>query len=120
MTTSRILRYSLAALFFWFGFQQITSPDHWTVFLPEWTGYFPIPGEMLVRLNGWSEMIGAVFLITGTFVKPISVVLALHLFLIAVEVKGAIGMRDAILGMTCIALAFTNKDSWTIDSLSQK
>lgn len=117
--SSRILRYSFAILFLWFGFQQLMGPEKWISFLPVWTGYVPIPAEILIRLNGWFEIIGAFFLLTGTFVKQISVLLALHLFAIALETGGAIGMRDGILAMMGIALAFAPTDSWTVDAVSK-
>lgn len=118
--TSRILRLSWAILFLWFGAQQLFHSSVWVGFLPQWTGYIPIPGEMLVQINGWLEIIGALFLISGTFIRPIALILALHLFMIAFDARGAIGMRDATLGMMGLALVFAPSDPWTIDALSKK
>jgi uncharacterized membrane protein YphA (DoxX/SURF4 family) len=111
----KVLRYSWALLFVWFGYQQLTDPSVWVGYLPVWTGYFPIPGEMLVQLNGWSEIIAAAFLILGIFVRPVAVLLSLHLFGIAVVAGGATGVRDAALACAGLSLALSESDDWTID-----
>lgn len=111
-----ILRWSFAALFFWFGSQQLFSPASWVGFLPEFTGYFPIPGEMLVQLNGWLEIVCAFMLLIGLYTRIIAAFLALHLFGIAFTTGGAIGVRDTVLGMIGIALALSPTDDWALDA----
>jgi len=111
----RILRYSFVVLFLWFGVQQLMDPGIWVGFLPTWTGYLPIPGEMLVQLNGWFEIIAAIALAAGLFTRWIALILGLHLFMIAWEAGGAIGMRDLILGMIGVTLFFSEPDEWTLD-----
>jgi len=114
----KILRYAWAALFFWFGFQQLSDPSTWVGFLPVWTGYFPIPGEMLVQLNGWLEIIGALFLLIGAFIRPVAIILSLHLFAIAIAAGGAIGVRDFVLALMGVTLAVADPDDWTLDKRS--
>jgi uncharacterized membrane protein YphA (DoxX/SURF4 family) len=111
----KILRYGWVILFLWFGVQQIMNPGAWVGFLPAWTGYFPIPGEILVQLNGWMEIIGASFLLIGAFVRPVAIILSLHLFVIAAAAGGAIGVRDFVLALMGVALAAAGPDDWTID-----
>jgi len=115
-TSRQILRYSLALLFIWFGCQQIFEPAVWLGFLPEWTGYLLVPREMLVRANGWFEIMAAIFLAVGVFTRPTALILSLHLFSIAAETGGAIGVRDSVLAMASLALAASEPDSWTVDS----
>ena len=115
-----LLRYSLAALFLWFGWQQLANPSSWAVFLPSWTGYFPIPTEMLIRLNGWLEIIGALFLILGAFTRVVAGILALHLLAIAISIGGSIGVRDGALALACLALALSAPDKWTLDQTIKK
>lgn len=110
-----ILRWSFAALFFWFGSQQLLQPADWIGFLPEFTGYFPIPAEMLVQLNGWLEVVCAFMLLIGVYTRWVAGFLALHLFGIALTAGGAIGVRDAVLGMMGVALAMSPADDWTFD-----
>lgn len=111
-----LLRWSLVALFVWFGFQQLVSPSDWVGFLPEWTGYFPIPGEMLVQLNGLFELILATLLFIGVYTRVSAALLGVHLLGIAITAGGAIGVRDAALAMATIALALSEPDQWTLDA----
>ena len=111
----KILRYSWVLLFLWFGWQQMINPGAWTAFLPEWTGYFPIPAEMLIQLNGWLEIIGAILLLFGAYIRPVAIILSLHLLGIAITAGGAIGVRDFILAMMALSLAVAEPDDWAID-----
>lgn len=110
-----LLRYSLAALFLWFGWQQLADPALWIGFLPEWTAYFPVPGEMIVRLNGWLEIVGAFFLIIGIFTKLAAWILGLHLLAIALATGGALGVRDGVLALACFSLALASPDHLTLE-----
>lgn len=114
--SSVIIRLSLALLFLWFGVQQLLHPDAWTVYLPPWTGYLPVPGTMLVRLNGWMEVVLGAAMAAGLFVRAASAVLGAHLLLIALSVGGAVGARDLALAATTLALALSAPDAWTIDA----
>ena len=110
-----LLRYAIVLLFLWFGWHQLIDPGAWVTYLPQWTGYFPVPGEMLVQLNGWMELVLAVLLAFGWFVRPVAAFLALHLFGIAVTVMGAIGMRDFVLGLATVVLAMNPPDAWALE-----
>lgn len=111
-----ILRYSWALLFFWFGFAQLTDAASWVIYLPEWTGYLPIPGEMLVQINGLLEVCCATLLALGIHTRIIAGFLGFHLLGIAASVGGATGVRDAALGAVGIALALQTPDTLTLDS----
>lgn len=115
-----ILRWAWVALFLWFGTQQLMHPASWVGLLPEWTGYMPIPGEMLIQLNGWLEVCLAIALFLGCYTRFVSAVLALHLFGIAGTVGGATGVRDATLGTVGIALTLSEPDTWTLDQRFRK
>lgn len=114
-----MLRYAFALLFFWFGFAQLTDATSWIIFLPEWTGYFPIPAEMLVRINGLFEICAAVLLTLGVYTRVIAGFLALHLLGIAISIGGATGVRDAALAAMGAALALQAPDSLTLDAKKQ-
>lgn len=111
-----VLRYSFALLFFWFGFAQLTDATNWVIYLPEWTGYFPIPGEMLVQINGLLEICCAVLIALGIYTRIIAAFLALHLFGIAASVGGAVGVRDAALAAVGVSLALQIPDALTLDA----
>ena len=110
------LRLSLAALFLWFGFQQWTHPDAWVSFLPDWIGYLPVPPNLFIMLNGWSEIVGALALLLGVWVRPVSILLGLHLLGIAATAGGPIGVRDAVLALASIALGLSPADRFTVDT----
>lgn len=116
--SSAAIRYTVVLLFLWFAIAQLINPGMWTTFLPEWTGYFPIPGEILVRLNGLAELLLAILLAAGVYTRIVSGLLGLHLFMIAITAGGAIGVRDAALAFVAFALAGTPADKWTVDNHS--
>lgn len=115
-TSSLMVRYAFAVLFFWFGIQQLLAPSMWVSFLPAWAGYFPMPGLMLVQFNGWFEIVFAVLLALGGFTRFVAAVLSLHLLGIAVSAGGTIGMRDFALSIMGGALVFSRPDDWTLDA----
>lgn len=100
----------------WSAIQQIVDPGIWVGYLPTWTGYLPIPGEMFVMLNGWSELVLAALLAAGCFTRVISIVLGLHLPGIAWTAGGAVGVRDATLAVRLWALAAGKTDIWMLDA----
>lgn len=110
-----IIRLAYCALFFWFGTSQLIDPGAWTSFLPEFVGYIPIPGEMLVRFNGWAEVVAATMLLLGCYTRLVAGFLGAHLLAIALTVGGAIGVRDGVLGLTVLSFVFSKPDEWTLD-----
>ncbi len=116
LTSRVLLRWSWALLFVWFGVQQLIDPGAWISFLPVWTGYFPIPAEMLIQLNGWLELCLAILLLLGNYTRFTATLLALHLAGIAITAGGAIGVRDAALAMVGASLALSKPDEWTLDA----
>ena len=112
---SRLARYTAVGLFLWFGFAQILNPAPWLAFLPDWTGYFPIPGEMLVQWNGWLEVILAFVLLMGVYTRVIAAILGIHLFLIGLSVSGPTAVRDIALSLFVLSIAFQKPDAWTVD-----
>lgn len=115
-----VLRWSWALLFVWFGTQQLMHPSQWVAFLPVWTGYFPVPAEMLIQLNGWMEVCLAGLLILGCFTRISAIILAGHLAMIAASVGGAIGVRDAALAAAGVSLALSGPDEWSLDAKFNK
>lgn len=111
-----VLRLTFSALFYWFGIEQLTEAEEWVGFLPDWIGYLPIPGEMLVQLNGLFEVVCATALLIGVYTRWIAGFLAIHLFGIALSAGGAIGVCYAALGMMGVVLAMSESDPWTLDT----
>lgn len=111
----KILRYSFAFLFLWFGSMQLMHPLDWIGFLPVWTGQLPLAPATLIILNGCFEIMAGILLAIGLFSRWVALLLCLHLAYIAYAVGDAIGMRDIFLAMTGSALVFCRAEPGTVD-----
>ena len=110
-----ILRYGMAVVFAWFGAKQLIDPSTWTAFVPAFTTNPWISPETIILLNGWMEVVGAALLLAGFWMRPVALVLGLHMLFISIETGGAIGMRDFGLTVACLAIASSTPDKWTLD-----
>jgi uncharacterized membrane protein YphA (DoxX/SURF4 family) len=110
-----VLRFGLAAVFAWFGAHQLWDPGDWVAYIPAFTANPWISPETIILLNGWTEVVGAVLLVTGFWTRPVAFVLGLHMLFIAIETGGAIGVRDFGLAVACVALALSTPDRFTLD-----
>lgn len=112
-----VLRLAMAGVFLWFGTAQLVNPNDWTGFLPEFllnTQYSP---NLFVFLNGLMEVILAVFLIPGIYVRFSALILSLHLFGIAWLVGiNPIGIRDAGLAFATLAVSLNGYDVLSLDT----
>lgn len=115
-----LIRFVISALFLWFGTQQLLDAGAWVGFLPEFSGYLPIPGEMLVQLNGLFEVVAGLMLFAGVYTRVVAFLLGAHLAAISLTVGGAIGVRDATLAAVTLALAWSAPDEYTYDQKQAK
>ena len=113
-----ILRYGLAVLFLWFGFSQLLDGINWVSWVPEWAvNLLHLPPAMIVLANGLLEVVGGSLLALGFFVRPVALVLALHLSVIVFEIGAtAIGVRDFGLTAATFALALLSPDKSSSDA----
>ncbi len=102
-----VLRLSLAGVFLWFGFSQLIDSLSWVGIVPQWAiNLSHLPPAMIVMLNGVFEITLGAALAMGFFVRIVSVLLALHLAVIAFEFGlKPTGIRDFGLTMATVALA---------------
>jgi uncharacterized membrane protein YphA (DoxX/SURF4 family) len=102
-----VLRYGLAAMFLWFGFSQLFDSVNWVSWVPGWAvELLHIPPAMIVLANGLFEVIAGALLAAGMFVRPVALLLAIHLAFITLEIGiSAIGVRDFGLTISTLALA---------------
>ncbi len=110
-----ILRLSLAFVFLWFGFSQLSNAALWISFVPEWATRFLSSGA-LVYLNGLFEIALGIMLAFGVLTRYVALILGLHLFVIAGSMGfSAIGVRDFGLSLVTISLFFLGNDqfSWS-------
>ncbi len=120
LTAQIVARYTTIGLFLWFGLAQIQNPGEWLAFLPEWTGYFPIPGEVLVGLNGWTEVVLALMLALGLYTRVVQIILGVHLFAIGLNVNGPTATRDIALALFILATSIEKPDPLTLDARLKK
>lgn len=108
-----VLRLGLAAMFLWFGFSQLFDSLNWVGYVPDWAvSLLHIPPAFIVMANGTLEVVAGALLAAGLLVRPVALILALHLIVITIEIGlTAIGVRDFGLTMATFALALlTTKD----------
>ncbi|HEX8591562.1 MAG TPA: DoxX family protein [Candidatus Paceibacterota bacterium] len=109
-----VLRYGLAAMFLWFGFSQLFDSLNWVSWVPEWaSNLLGIPPAMIVLANGLFEVVAGALLAANILVRPMAVLLALHLAMITVEIGlSAIGVRDFGLTIATTALALMHPSAF--------
>lgn len=103
-----VLRLGLSAVFLWFGFSQLLDGLSWVVWVPDWAvQLLHIPPAMIVLANGLFEVVAGALLALGLFVRPVSILLSIHLVIVVFDIGlTAIGVRDFGLMCAVIALAF--------------
>lgn len=103
-----VLRLGLAAVFLWFGFSQLMDSLQWVNIVPAWAvALIHLPPAMIVMANGLLEVFLGSLIALGFFVGPAAAILALHLFVIALDFGfSATGIRDFGLVFAVAALSF--------------
>lgn len=102
----RILRIGLALVFVWFGSQQLMDPSGWTRLVPDFVESV-ISKDKFIIANGLFDLIGGILLLLNVWVRWVAVLLAVHLFSIAINFGfSGNGVRDLGLGMASLALSF--------------
>jgi uncharacterized membrane protein YphA (DoxX/SURF4 family) len=106
------VRIGIALVLFWFGIQQLLTPENWTLFLPEWgTALLPIDPRVLVLINGGVEVIFGFFILLGIYLRISAVVIGLHLALIALSLGNTpSAIRDWGLAFAAFALFFSQAE----------
>lgn len=117
-----ILRIGLAIVFLWFGFSQLFDGISWVYLVPEWaSNLLHIPPAMIVLANGLVEVILGALLAMGFFVRPVALLLALHLALITIDMGfSATGVRDFGLTVATLSLFFLYAEQPLLQDQSSK
>ena len=112
-----VVRVGVSLVFLWFGSSQLSDVQAWTAWLPAWTAMLPIGAETLVRLNGSFEVLFGALLLLGFYIRPVALLLALHMFQIAFMMGyGEIGVRDFGLAMATTSVFLHGADRFTLDA----
>lgn len=107
-----ILRIGLALTIFWFGVSQLISPNNWIGYVPIYMdSIFPFFSlKTIVILNGIFETITALLLIFNKFTKIVSLLLAIHLIIIIIDLGFTeIGIRDFGILVGLVSLYLNSK-----------
>ncbi|MBI5797949.1 DoxX family membrane protein [Candidatus Woesearchaeota archaeon] len=116
-----VLRYTIAALFLWFGVNQLLNPGIWVAWLPDWltTTYFnPLS---IIIFNGSFEVLFGALLALGLFTRLSALLLSIHLFGIAFTIGyNDIGIRDTALALAALAVMFYGPGKYALDKVIKK
>ncbi|PIN89522.1 hypothetical protein COU57_06010 [Candidatus Pacearchaeota archaeon CG10_big_fil_rev_8_21_14_0_10_32_14] len=119
-----ILRISMALVFLYFGFSQMTSPDNWTGFVPQKiVDLTPFTATNIVMMNSVLELCLGLFLILGLYTRFSALILSLHLFGITTSLGFThLGVRDFGLAFATLVVFLNGKDDYCMDNkfLSKK
>ncbi|KKW46178.1 MAG: hypothetical protein UY96_C0008G0003 [Parcubacteria group bacterium GW2011_GWB1_56_8] len=111
-----LLRFTMAAVFVWFGTAQLLHSEMWVGFLPEFMLYTPIAPSTLVLVNGSAEIVLAVLLATGVYIRLSALILGLHLLGIAWNIGwNPTGMQDFGLALATLAISLRGDDFLSLD-----
>jgi len=113
-----VTRIGLAAVVIWFGAAQLFSPSSWTGMVPTWAVFIlNMTPEQIVHLNGYFEILAGALLAIGIFTRCLSFVLALHLFLITLNLGlSPSGVRDFGLSFALFSVALYGADKYSFES----
>lgn len=117
---SQILRYTIAAVFLYFGISQATNPANFIGYLPNFL-FESNMAQTIVLVNGIFEIIASILLIIGLKTKIVAWLLAIHLGAITFEMGFTqTGARDFGLTMATIIIALQGPDNWCLDYKMRK
>ena len=111
-----VLRLGLAAVVLWFGMNELMSPAAWASYVPEWaTSLSGLTPLTIVYLNGAFEVVAAILLALGVFVRTISFLLFAHLIVIVAEIGlNPTGVRDLGLAAGFLSLMLSGPDALSL------
>lgn len=116
-----VLRISMSLVFLYFGFAQISDPDSWTGFVPGFLTNTIITANNIVIFNGILELTLGIFLLIGLYIRFSSMILALHLFFIALSIGfNPLGIRDFGLAMASFAIFLNGPDYYSVDKVIER
>jgi len=117
-----LLRIGLSLVFLYFGYQQVTSPDNWVGFVPNFLSNLNnITPNNIVLMNGVIELILGTFLLIGLYTKFSSLILGLHLIGITFSMGfNQIAVRDFGLTVATFVVFLNGVDSWCLDKKFRK
>jgi uncharacterized membrane protein YphA (DoxX/SURF4 family) len=116
-----ILRIALSLVFLYFGFQQITSPENWIGYVPDFALIFGLTAQKIVFMNSLLEISLGTLMVLGLFTRPVSLILSAHLFVIAFSLGfNDLGIRDFGLAVSTLVIFLNGPDFLCLDKKLSK
>jgi len=116
-----VLRLSLAGVFLYFGFRQLSNPTGFIGYLPSEISLLPLAPKTFVVLNGAFEVFAGTLLLIGMYTRIAALLLGLHLMGIAWTIGYSdTGIRDFGLALAAVALAMFNTHRFSLDEYLDK
>lgn len=110
-----VLRIALSLVFIWFAIDQLRDPEMWSGFVPLWIVDMGVSATMLVTANAVFEIVFGTLLLLGIFVRPVALLLALHLAGITISLGyNAIAVRDFGLSLATLSVFLQGTDAWSL------
>ncbi len=102
-----VLRVAIAAVFLYFGISQVSAPENWVSWLPDFVVKLsPVSDVTIIYLNGIFEIITGTMLALNYYRRIVATLLGLHLLHISLLMNfGPLMVRDLGLSMATLYLA---------------
>lgn len=115
--SSVILRIGLAFVFMWFGWSQLFDQAKWLSLIPAWAVTLSgMTAQTIVMINGVFEIAMAILLSAGIWIRPVSVLLFIHLGMIVGDLGiTAVGIRDIGLMFAVLSVFLRGSDEYSYD-----
>jgi len=115
-----IVRIGLSLVVLWFGINQLIRPDYFIGYLPTFL-FESSYATIFIILNGLFEIILGAFLIAGLFTRIAAIILAIHLFFIAISLGyNENAIRDLGLTLALFSIFLAGEDQWCISHKLRK
>jgi len=116
-----VLRMGLSLVLLWFGFQQITSPENWAGFIPQFIISMGTAAKTMVIGNAIFELTLGLFLITGLYTRFASALLGIHILGITISMgMTPTGIRDFGLFVASLVIFLNGPDKYCLDKKFEK
>ncbi len=110
-----LTRIGIGIVFLWFGINQLINPEDFLSYLPEFL-FAMDSAKMILLVNGIFEIVLSTFLLIGLFVRPVSLLLSIHLLAIVISLGyNDIAVRDFGLMIVTFATFLGGADKWSLD-----
>ena len=110
------VRYGIGLVFLLLGIDQLTRPEAWLAYFPEFLSNFAFEEASFFFFNGiFDTAVGALLLI-GFFTRTIAFLAVLHMIgVISVVRYNDIGIRDFGILLGTFSVLLHGKDGWCLD-----